>query len=53
VGRGAEVVVELLGAVYYGNVAEVRRMVGQGANVNVESAGGPFTGRQTGDEWRW
>jgi hypothetical protein len=43
---------ELCLAARNGNVAEVRRMVGQGANVNVESAGGPFTGRQTGDEWR-
>ena len=50
--RGAEVM-ELCLAARNGNVAEVRRMVGLGANVNVESAGGPFTGRQTGDEWRW
>jgi ankyrin repeat protein len=31
---------ELWHTVYYGNVAEVRRLVAQGANVNVESAGG-------------
>ena len=50
--RGAEMM-ELCLAARNGNVAEVRRMVGQGANVNVESSGGPFTRRQIGDEWRW